>query len=66
MGLHSDKIDGGKLFGDDPTYHGTLFSVFSQSDATHRLLLSWMALGLMIVVFVWVLGLLLKRKDIRG
>ena len=29
LGLHSDKIDGGKLIGDDFTYHSTLFSTYS-------------------------------------
>ncbi len=66
LGLHADKIDGGKLFGGDYTYHGTLFSTYSQADATQRVLLAWIALGAMIVVLTCVTGLLLKRKDIRG
>ena len=65
IGLHADKIGGDKLFGDDYTYHGTLFSIYSQTDALHRLLLSWAALGVIIVVLMIIIGIFLKRKDIR-
>src|SRR5436309_10890347 len=65
IGLHSDKISGDKLFGDDYTYHGTLFSIYSQSDATQRILLSWLALGTIILVLTVTIGICLKRKDIR-
>jgi ABC-type multidrug transport system ATPase subunit len=65
IGLHADKVGGDRLFGDDPTYHGTLFSIYSQTDALHRLILSWVALGVLIVLLVIVMGLFLKRKDSR-
>jgi len=65
IGLHADKLGGDKVFGDDPTYHGTLFSIYSQADAMHRLLLAWGALGLTIIVLIIVTGILLKRKDVR-
>jgi ABC-type multidrug transport system ATPase subunit/pSer/pThr/pTyr-binding forkhead associated (FHA) protein len=63
IGLHADKVGGDRLFGDDPTYHGTLFSIYSQTDALHRLILSWGALGVLIVLLVIGMGLFLKRKD---
>jgi ABC-type multidrug transport system ATPase subunit/pSer/pThr/pTyr-binding forkhead associated (FHA) protein len=66
LGLHSDKIDGGKLFGNDYTYHGTLFSIYSQSDGTQRIVLAWIALGLTILVLTCIIGIFLKRKDVRG
>ncbi len=65
LGLHSDKIDGGKLFGDDPTYHGTLFSIYSQSNATQHIVLAWMALGVIILVLTCAISFSLKLKDIR-
>ncbi len=65
LGLHSDKIDGGKLFGDDPVYHGTLFSIYNQNDATQRVLVSWLALGITILVLTIAIGIFLKRKDVR-
>ena len=66
LGLHSDKIDDGKLFGSDPVYHGTLYSIYSQADATQRILLSWAALGLTIIILTCLVGILLKIKDGRG
>ncbi|MFL5658713.1 MAG: ABC transporter permease, partial [Ktedonobacteraceae bacterium] len=66
LGLHSDKIDGSKLFGDDPVYHGTLFSIYSSSDATHRILLAWGALAAIILILTLIVGFFLKRKDIRS
>lgn len=66
LGLHSDKIDGGKLFGNDYTYHGTLFSIYSQSDGTQRIVLAWVALGVTILVLTCIIGIFLKRKDARG
>ncbi|HEV2581259.1 MAG TPA: FHA domain-containing protein [Ktedonobacteraceae bacterium] len=65
IGLHADKIGGDRLFGSDYTYHGTLFSIYTQADATQRLLLSWASLGVIIVVLVVIVGLFLKRKDVR-
>ena len=66
IGLHSDKIDNGKLFGSDPVYHGTLYSIYSQADATQRILLSWAALGITIIALTCLVGVLLKMKDGRG
>jgi uncharacterized membrane protein len=63
IGLHAETVGGDRLFGDDYTYHGTLFSVYSQTDALHRLLLSWGALGAIIVILIVVVGIFLKRKD---
>jgi ABC transport system ATP-binding/permease protein len=65
FGLHSDKLGGDALFGSDSSFHGTLFSTFSQTDATHRVLLSWGALGAIIIVLTVVICLGLKRKDVR-
>ncbi len=66
VGLHADKIGGDELFGSDPTYHGTLFSIYSHSDAMHRLLISWAALGAIIIALSFLIGIGLKRKDIRS
>ena len=65
IGLHADKIGGDKLFGDDFTYHSTLFSIYSHTDALHRLLLAWAALIVITVVLMVVIGFFLKRKDVR-
>ena len=65
FGLHSDKLGGDALFGSDSTFHGTLFSTFSQADATHRILLAWAALGAIIIVLTIVICIGLKRKDVR-
>lgn len=65
LGLHADKIDGGKLFGDDYTYHGTLFSIYSQADGTQRIVLAWIALSGIILVLTCIIGIFLKRKDAR-
>jgi hypothetical protein len=64
-GVHADKVGGDKLFGSDPTYHGTLFSTFSQADATNRVLLAWAVLVVIIVVLTILTCLGLKRKDVR-
>jgi ABC-type multidrug transport system ATPase subunit len=66
LGLHGDKIDGGKLFGNDYTYHGTLFSIYTQSDGTQRIVLAWIALAATILVLTFIIGIFLKRKDIRA
>ena len=65
IGLHADKIGGDKLFGNDFTYHSTLFSIYSYTDALHRLLISWAALIVISVVLMFVIGFFLKRKDVR-
>jgi ABC-type multidrug transport system ATPase subunit/pSer/pThr/pTyr-binding forkhead associated (FHA) protein len=65
IGLHSDKLGGDALFGTDSTFHGTLFSTFSQMEATQRVLLAWGALGAIIIVLTILICLGLKRKDAR-
>lgn len=65
VGLHSDKLGGDSLFGSNSTFHGTLFSTFTSTDATSRLLLSWGALGILILVLIVVICIGLKRKDVR-
>jgi len=65
IGLHSDKLNGDTLFGNSPTFHGTLFSTYSQVDAIQYLLLMWLALSIMIIVFGVATAYFLKRKDIR-
>jgi hypothetical protein len=66
VGLHSDKIASDKLFGDDYTYHGTLFSTYSQMDAARHLLTMWTVLGATIVLLMVVIAIFLKRKDTRA
>ncbi|HET9920347.1 MAG TPA: ABC transporter permease, partial [Ktedonobacteraceae bacterium] len=66
VGLHSDKLGGDALFGNDPTFHGTLFSTYTQTDAIHRILLAWGALVVIIIVLGVLMGIGLKRKDIRA
>ena len=66
IGLHADKIGGDRLFGNDSTYHSTLFSIYSQADATQRLVLSWIALAAISIVLTIVIGIFLKRKDARA
>ncbi len=63
LGLHSETINGDQLFGNNYTYHGTLFSIYSQSEALRYLLLMWLALVIMILVFGVATGFFLKRKD---
>jgi ABC-type multidrug transport system permease subunit len=65
LGLHGDKLGGDRLLGDDFTYHGTLFSTYSQSDATARIVLAWIALALIILVFGTGIGIALRLKDRR-
>lgn len=71
VGIHSDKVfgpgqSGDKLFGNNYSYHGTLFSTYSLSDATWHLLDIWLALGIMSVVLILVAGLCLRVKDRRS
>jgi ABC transport system ATP-binding/permease protein len=63
VGLHSDKLNGDQLFGDIYTYHGTLFSIYTQADAMYYLRLIWLALAIMIILFAIAIGFFLKRKD---
>ena len=66
VGLHSEKVNGDQLFGATPSYHGTLYSIYSQSEARQYLLLMWLALFIMILVFGAAVAFFLKRKDARG
>lgn len=66
IGIHSDKIGGDKLFGNDTTFHGQLFSTFTHADSVNRMLLSWGALVALIIVLVVIICIGLKRKDIRA
>ena len=66
VGLHSEKVNGDELFGNNYSYHGTLFSIYNQSEALRYLLLMWLALIIMILVFGVAVGYFLKQKDSRG
>jgi energy-coupling factor transporter ATP-binding protein EcfA2 len=65
LGLHGDKLGGDLLLGNDYTYHGTLFSTYSQSDAMQRILLAWLALAAIILVFGAGVAVALKWKERR-
>ena len=65
LGLHGDKLGGDKLLGNDFTYHGTLFSTYTQTEAMQRILLSWAAMGAIAIILAIVTGIILKRKDVR-
>lgn len=65
IGLHADRIGGDRLFGDDPTYHSMLYSVYNRTEAIHRLVFSWAVLGTIIFVLTIAIGIFLKRKDIK-
>ncbi|HZO71770.1 MAG TPA: ATP-binding cassette domain-containing protein [Ktedonobacteraceae bacterium] len=62
-GLHSDKLNGDQLFGNIDTYHSTLFSTYTQADATAYLWLTWLVLSCMIILFAIAIAFCLKRKD---
>ncbi|HEY5004944.1 MAG TPA: ABC transporter permease, partial [Ktedonobacteraceae bacterium] len=66
IGLHAETIGGDHLFGNDYTYHSTLYSIYSQSDALNRLLLSWIALAVIVIALTIAIGVFLKRKDTRS
>ena len=57
---------GDKLFDNNYSYHGTLFSTYSLTDATWHLVHVWLALVIMIVIFIFITTLFLVRKDRRG
>ena len=63
IGLHSDKLGGDKLLGQQDVYSGTLFSIYTQAEAMQHLLLMWRALGVMIMLLICVVGIALKLKD---
>ena len=60
VGLHGDKLGT-----DGFSYKGTLFSTFSQTEATIHLFICWFALIVMIVLLVFAIAYFLKRKDVR-
>src|SRR5579859_6329244 len=60
IGLHTDKLQA-----DDFSYHGTLFSTFSKTDAEIHLLITWSALVLTCLVLGIAIAFFLKRKDVR-
>ncbi len=60
VGLHGDKLGA-----DDFSYRGTLFSTFSQTEATIHLFICWFALVVMIVLLGVTIAYFLKRKDVR-
>lgn len=71
VGIHGDKMFGpgqvgDKLFGNNYSYHGTLFSTYSLSDATWHLIHLWLALVIMIIVFIFITTFFLIRKDRRS
>ncbi len=67
IGLHANALNKDRLFGaDNETYHSLLFSTFSKADATQRLLLAWGALVAINIVLIIVIGIFLKRKDIKA
>jgi ABC-type multidrug transport system ATPase subunit/pSer/pThr/pTyr-binding forkhead associated (FHA) protein len=61
VGLHGDRLGA-----DDFSYKGTLFSTFSQTEATIHLFICWFALVVMILLFVVAIAYFLKRKDVRA
>jgi hypothetical protein len=65
IGLHADRIGGDRLFGDDATYHSLLYSVYSRTEAIHRLVFSWLVLGAIIFTLTITIGIFLKGKDIK-
>jgi ABC-type multidrug transport system ATPase subunit/pSer/pThr/pTyr-binding forkhead associated (FHA) protein len=65
LGVHADKLGGDVLLGNDSTYHGMLFSIYSQSDSISRIELSWLAMGVMVLVFGLLVCAALKRQDSR-
>lgn len=62
VGLHSDKLGKDMLFGNDYTFHGTLFSTYNHSDAVSRLTTAWIALGVLSAALIMIIGLALSRK----
>ncbi|HEY4388421.1 MAG TPA: ATP-binding cassette domain-containing protein, partial [Ktedonobacteraceae bacterium] len=66
IGVHADKIGKDRLFGNDYTYHGTLFSTYTHQEAVTRIVTSWGALAAIIIVLMVIIGLALKAKDVRA
>lgn len=71
VGIHSDKMFGpsggiDKIIGNDYSYHGTLFSLFSQTNATWHLIYMWSALGISSLLFLCITAIALRWKDRRS
>lgn len=71
VGIHSDKMFGpsgnaDKLLGNNYSYHGTLYSLFSQTNATWHLIYIWSALGASSLIFLCITAIALRWKDRRG
>ncbi len=65
LGVHSEVTGKDSPLGSDPSYHGTLFSVFSHSEAMWRILLAWGALGAIILVLFLAICTAMRAKDVR-
>ena len=65
LGVHSQTTGNDSLIGSDPSYHGTLFSIYSQSEATQRIVLGWACLGAIVLFLLITIGIALKVKDVR-
>jgi hypothetical protein len=63
IGLHSDKLGGDKLLGQQDIYSGTLFSTYTHVEAAQHLLLMWKALGMMVILLICAVAFILKLKD---
>src|SRR5205807_10412492 len=63
IGLHSDKLAGDKLLGQQDIYSGTLFSTYTQAEAVQHLLLMWKALGMMVILLICIVALVLTLKN---
>jgi ABC-type multidrug transport system ATPase subunit/pSer/pThr/pTyr-binding forkhead associated (FHA) protein len=61
VGLHGDKLGT-----DGFSFQGTLFSTFTQTEATLHLFICWFALILMILILGVAIAYFLKRKDVRA
>jgi ABC-type multidrug transport system ATPase subunit/pSer/pThr/pTyr-binding forkhead associated (FHA) protein len=71
VGLHADKMfgpgqPGDQLFKNNYSYHGTVFSTYSLSDATWHLIHIWLILGVMTILFVIITTACLMYKDKRS
>jgi ABC transport system ATP-binding/permease protein len=61
VGLHSDKL-GADAF----SYWGNLFDKYSSGAVFLHLMLSWFMLVLTIIVLIFAIAYILKRKDVRA
>ena len=69
VGIHADKMfgpsePGDKLFDNDYSYHGTLFSLYSQVNATWHLIYMWGALAIIIVLLLSITTFALCLADL--